>query len=110
MLQLQFAVREEPRACAALFGLQERAPSSLALLQPEVMPLPRNTYCHGKYNFCSFPAPNSPSSIMLTVTVFACMRADLVAPLRSLDFPTADVLEDPWCTAELALPSSSHCG
>lgn len=108
MLQLQFAVREEERTCAALFSLQERAPSSQALLQPEVMPLPSNSYCHGKCNFCSFPAQNSPSSIMLTVAVFACTRADLVAPLTSLDFPTADVLGDPWRTAELALRSSCH--
>lgn len=86
MLQLQFAVREEARTSAVLFGLQERALSSLPLLQPEVMPLPRNPYCRGKCNFCSFPAADSPSSFMLTAAVFACTGADLVAPLISLDF------------------------
>lgn len=102
MLQLWFAVGREARTCAVLFSLQERAPPSLALLQPEVMPPPRN---HGKCNFCCFPAPGSPSSVMPTVAVFACTRDDLVAPLTSLDFPTADMLEEPWCGAEPDLPA-----
>lgn len=119
MLQLQFAVGGEARTCAVLFSLQERARPSLALLQPEVMPLPRNPNYHGKCNFCSFPAPDSPSSIMLTVAVFACTRADVVAPLTSLGFPTADSVGGPLAHSRAGLPSpaellspgsSSHCG
>lgn len=109
MSQLWFAVGWVVGTCAVLFGLQEWAPPSLALLRPEVMPLPGSPHCRGKCNFCSFSAPDPPSSVTLPVAVCVRTRGELVPPLTSPHLPTAEVSEEPWRGAELSLPPLPPC-